>query len=1064
MNQFNRVGRRNRLAMGVTSAIALTMAISAQADTARIDLDIKSQKAGPALVKLGEESSVQIIFSGQVAKTVDLDGISGSYTVSEALTKMLDGSGLAFEFTSENTIVIKEEDGPAEASDDEKVDEEVVVTGSRLRVNPNELSGNRVSLDREYIENSGEVTLPDLLRKLPQSSGNTTNVFGSTLNGTTNFSGATAINLRGVGANNTLILVDGRRRGQSGLAGAVSDISSIPLSSVERVEVLLEGASAIYGSDAVGGVINIITRKDYESVEVSLDYSRPAVGGTNTGIFSVSGGFSWDTGRARAGFEYQKEKALGAAIIEVVTIQNGMSALGDALFDSGPDLNFTSPNDPATAIFYNGPGGNITVDAFGMLIDPTGYIPVTEFTAPDGWDGMDLNAITMFEATQRTQADRGRNRTLIPESERRSISLGVEQELSDTITLNVDVSYADREVSIGQGNATFASQTFAAGNINNPFDVDVNLNGWFPGSELPQTADTDGTDLNVNFKLDGQFGDSSWNWETTAGYTKNKLDTTRTNVPDLTGVGNALGSDGSPQVTFTDELTAAECSLIPGSQFGNGFCVFAAVIDPLNPYGDLSSFISPTDMSTTDNTSKRFEAIVRGTLMELPGGEVQVSAGASWREENIFSITPFPFGASRDGFTSPPTVLRSPVDADISQAQKALFVEGFVPLVSDANSLPGINSLSMNFSARYDDYDEVDVIRAGVSVDPCEGELGGCDTSASDTSYGLGFVYTPVDDALRFRVNWSSAFVAPQLNQLYQTPTEGFTAFFLQVPVGDPCPAGFSFAGPGFCRSLAVAVRGGNPTLDPETSDTLSVGIDYEPEWLPGLVAKVTWSSLKTVDRITPVGGLTVSDLDNLPAHISLVDGDYVADFRPINVAQLDREGMDYELRYNLDTSVGTFDFQTLYSRTLKFEYTPTPGDDPANLLGTAEGFTAIAAVPKYAASAQLGWALGGMRASINYSKSGTVSNALSPNFVTFAQAPTLFNLSLNYDLDSGTLFEAPAWLEGAEVTFRVNNLTNDFSRAETQENGVLASSRIDEGRAYLRGRTFGINFRKTFD
>ena len=125
------------------------------------------------------------------------------------------------------------------------------------------------------IRASGEFTLPRVLQQLPQNTNPTNATRGSYLNGVNNKTGAATVNLRGLGSESTLILVDGRRVGYSGILGGVTDISTIPLSMVERIEILLDGASAVYGSDAVGGVVNIITRKDYAGVEVDVDYARP---------------------------------------------------------------------------------------------------------------------------------------------------------------------------------------------------------------------------------------------------------------------------------------------------------------------------------------------------------------------------------------------------------------------------------------------------------------------------------------------------------------------------------------------------------------------------------------------------------------------------------------------------------------------------------------------------------------------------------------------------------------------------------------------------------------------
>ena len=155
-------------------------------------------------------------------------------------------------------------------------------------------------MDQQAIRATGEFTLSRVLQQLPQNVNGTNATYGSKLNGVNNKTGAATVNLRGLGSESTLILVDGRRVGYSGILGGVTDISTIPLSMVDRIEILLDGASAVYGSDAVGGVVNIITRSDYTGVEVDVDYSRPHKSGFDETRVSIAGGFAWDR-RARQG-------------------------------------------------------------------------------------------------------------------------------------------------------------------------------------------------------------------------------------------------------------------------------------------------------------------------------------------------------------------------------------------------------------------------------------------------------------------------------------------------------------------------------------------------------------------------------------------------------------------------------------------------------------------------------------------------------------------------------------------------------------------------------------------
>lgn len=186
---------------------------------------------------------------------------------------LLSNVSLAQEDTDEEEIEAEElEDAPVVP---QTPIEEVVTTGTRLQQNPGELAGQLVVLDEAAIRASGEVTLERLLRQLPQNLNPTTEKFGSRFNTGTNLTGGSTVNLRGLGSESTLILVDGKRIGYNGLLGGVTDVSAIPLAMVERIEIVLDGASAVYGSDAVGGVVNIITRKDYEGIELDVGYDWP---------------------------------------------------------------------------------------------------------------------------------------------------------------------------------------------------------------------------------------------------------------------------------------------------------------------------------------------------------------------------------------------------------------------------------------------------------------------------------------------------------------------------------------------------------------------------------------------------------------------------------------------------------------------------------------------------------------------------------------------------------------------------------------------------------------------
>ena len=304
----------------------------------------------------------------------------------------------------------------ADAEDDEAVElRPVVVTGSRLNRPGTELSGNLIVLDADAIRATGEVTVAGVLRQLPQNINGTSEVLGSTLNGARNFSGAATVNLRGIGSDSTLILVDGRRIGYSGILGGVTDVSTISLNMVERIEILLDGSSAVYGSEAVGGVVNIITKKDYQGVDVNINYARPHKSGYSETTVGVSGGFPWQGGRATLGYEFFNDSGLDASGRESIVNYSRDGINNQKNAQPGPQMRvwtwfFDDSCNAARAVVYRLNGRIITRAEYAALdaAEQAAAECHADVTLPLGFmPGDDLNGIQIFgapnwgEATER---------------------------------------------------------------------------------------------------------------------------------------------------------------------------------------------------------------------------------------------------------------------------------------------------------------------------------------------------------------------------------------------------------------------------------------------------------------------------------------------------------------------------------------------------------------------------------------------------------------------------------------------------------------------------------------
>ena len=328
----------------------------------------------------------------------------------------------------------------SEDDEDEALElQDVRVTGSRLSRPPTELSGNLIVLDREAIRASGELTLARVLRQLPQNVNATNEAYGSTLNGAVNRTGAATVNLRGLGSESTLILVDGRRIGYSGILGGVTDVSAIPISIVDSIEILLDGASAIYGSDAVGGVVNIKTRKDYSGVEVNLNYGRPDEGGYDEVLANVASGFAWDSGRLNVNVEHFTDSGLDSSQRESVTDGARLNTAGQKNTETGPQARvytwfFDDSCDEGRAVVWELDGNIITRGAYAGL-DPADQARATchaDITLPRGFmPGDDLNGISLFgEQEWGDESELGVS--LTPKQSYNSVTLGIDQYITES--------------------------------------------------------------------------------------------------------------------------------------------------------------------------------------------------------------------------------------------------------------------------------------------------------------------------------------------------------------------------------------------------------------------------------------------------------------------------------------------------------------------------------------------------------------------------------------------------------------------------------------------------------
>jgi outer membrane receptor protein involved in Fe transport len=273
-------------------------------------LALPAQPLAKSLQQIAEQSGVSIIAPGEMVEGRKAPALQGRYAAGEAVALLLEGSGLEARAVDGALVVgrMSDRDAPPEP---EARGPDIIVTGTNLR--GGQPSSPLIIISKRDIEDSGANSVEQLMRKLPQNAQGGVNRenFRSPGAGADPTEHGAGLNLRGLGQRATLVLVDGRRLAPSN-AGSFVDMSLIPLSSVERIEILTDGASAIYGSDAVGGVVNFILKDKQEGIEASGLIGSATRGDGDVLQAALSGGTSWGSGSALLSYEYRSEDEIAA--------------------------------------------------------------------------------------------------------------------------------------------------------------------------------------------------------------------------------------------------------------------------------------------------------------------------------------------------------------------------------------------------------------------------------------------------------------------------------------------------------------------------------------------------------------------------------------------------------------------------------------------------------------------------------------------------------------------------------------------------------------------------------
>lgn len=718
--------RRTRDTIMFTVSLLLTPACAAQAQSpAAIHFSIPAGTLHQALVRYAATTNQQLLYAMPLVTGRHSAGLAGVYTSDTALARLLAGSGLSAQRVSANTLVLHTNGSPSSPStatpEAEQTQEkpaasvasavppdetaapnvaaavpptyaasEIVVTGTHIRgANPGTPPVQTITLDS--MRREGHATVAQALQALPGNFGGMAteqSTLATADKSASNLGFATGVNLRGLGADATLVLLNGRRLAGSGTNGAFSDVSGIPTGALDRVEVLADGASAIYGSDAVGGVVNILLKRRFSGAETSVRFGHVTDGGKRDIQVDQTIGKAWANGGVMLSYEYDRTGALRSA-------DRDFARSADSRPFGGSDHRY----------FFSLPGNVLGFDpATG------GFGPA--FAIPAGQDGTALTPGSFLAGVTNLENLR-QGIDLIPRQTRHTVYASAEQDLGDTLHFSADATYSHRAYDVRSiGAAAVAVVTAANPYFVSPTGSPSDLIAYSFGRELGPSHEHGAAEaLSTSLGLDADLG-GSWKLRSYLGFAQERERTRTDHIQNDALLAEALGT--TPDDPNTSFSTATD-----------GF---------FNPYGDGSSnsaailgFVgSGFTQSTVRSRLWTGHADADGALFMLPGGAVKLAVGGDIRRERFI-------GGGTDFLESD-----APTDApDVGGHRliEAGFAELHVPIIGTPNAVAGIRSLDLSVAGRvehYADFGTTTNPKIGLSWSPLVGVM-------LRSSYGTSF-------------------------------------------------------------------------------------------------------------------------------------------------------------------------------------------------------------------------------------------------------------------------------------------------------------------------------------
>ena len=883
---------------------------------------------------------------------------------------------------------------PAVAQDDDVV----VVTGSRIQRTDTVAPSPITNVSAEQLAVVNTVNTEDFINTLPQ----VVPAFDSTSNNPGN--GTATVSLRGLGTTRTLVLVDGMRFVGSG-ASQVVDLNNIPTALVESVDIVTGGASAVYGSDAVAGVVNFIMKDDFEGVDIaaSQETSLGDLDGEITNL-SITMGGNFDDGRGNAvismGYTNRNAVFQGDRAFSSLTnwdpgpgnaadgfIAGGSSNIPGTRFRGATTSNFGLNTAAVQAFdgdcvgntcsgFFVNEQGQVRGMRFGNPNDTYNYAPSNYLQLPQ--ERYNISAFATYEVNEHLELyGRGIYANNVVDSQLAPTPAGV--------TLNVDL--ADPNIPA----ALLALMTNDAGTNNGDGTATIRTSRRY--EELgTRNSLRDTSSFQLVFGARGDINEN-WNYDVFANYSRSSISQIQSGNLSVSALQDAV----------LCHQNAVGCSAPYANIFGGPGSISA----------EGAAYISRTGAQIDNVELFQTVATVNGELpaFQLPTAEYAPALvlGVEYREASAESIPDSVLGPDVRGFNS-----SLPVAGVVDVYE--FFAEAEVPLITGKAM---VESLSLNAAFRTSEYNTV----------------GNTETFA----VGLGW---QINDQVRLRGNFNRAVRAPNVGDLFSPFTNGFPG------AGDPCSGGANGSyGPSTIDATCIAAGvpagqvgapfqgnaqmealfGGNVNLGVETADTYTIGAVIEPSMIEGLTVQLDYYNIEIEDAISTVPLQTllnechqtgiqascdtlypVGSTNRNPATGELGANGFTPNLSPVNVATLAVEGIDVRVDYSFGADViglpGDMAITYYGGYMIASDYT-TSATSPVIECAGLYGLDCGEPTPEYKHSMQTSWYTGPFTTSLRWRHIGALD--ADPTTLAFVSdlsdditAKNYFDITFNYDVN----------------------------------------------------------------